>query len=56
VIVQADLREQSTGARDAPEPKHRHVQVEAETYEAGRAQIRADLPEGWIVGSWRVDR
>ena len=41
---------------DAPEPEHRDVQVEADTYEAGRARIGAELPEGWIVASWRVER
>jgi len=56
VIVHAYLRQAGTGQRDAPELEHRHVQVEAETYDAGRAQITADLPEGWIVASWRVER
>ena len=56
MIIHAHLRQASTGQRDAPEPESRHVQVEAETYEAGRAQITARLPEGWIVASWRVER
>lgn len=56
MIVYADLREARTGERDEPEPEHRHVQVDAETYEAGRDRIRAELPEGWIVASWRVER
>lgn len=46
MIVHAYLREQGTSARDAPEAEHRHVQVEAETYEAGRDPIRAELPRG----------
>lgn len=56
VAVCAPLRQASTGLRDAPAPEHRHVQVDADTYEAGRDRIRADLPEGWIVASWRVER
>lgn len=56
MIVHAHLREQSTSHRDAPEPQHRHVQVDADTYEAGHDRIRAELPEGWIVASWRVER
>ena len=56
VIVHAHLRQASTGLRDAPEPEHRYVQVEAATYEAGRDRISAELPEGWIVASWRVER
>jgi len=56
VIVHARLREANTGDRDSSEPEHRDVQVDVETYEAGRDQIRADLPEGWIVASWRVER
>jgi len=56
VIIHAHLREQSTGKRDATEPKHRHVQVQAATYEAGRDQITAEIPEGWIIAGWRVER
>lgn len=56
MIVYAHLRQASTGQRDEPEPQHRHVQVEAKTYEDGRDQIRPDLPGGWIVASWRVER
>lgn len=56
VTVGAHLRQASTGLRDAPAPEHRHVQVEADTYEVGRGRIRAELPEGWIVASWWVER
>lgn len=42
--------------RDAPEPEHRYVTGDADTYEAGRDCISAELPEGWIVDSWRVER
>lgn len=56
VIVHAHIRQASTGLRDAPEPEQSHVQVDADTYEAGRDRIQADLPAGWIVASWRVER
>lgn len=56
MIVHAHLRQASTGRREAPEPEIRHIQVEANTYEDGCDHIRAGLPEGWIVASWRVDR
>jgi hypothetical protein len=56
VTVHSNLRQASTGLPKAPEPEHRHVQVDVATYEAGRDSIRAELPEGWIVASWRVDR
>ena len=56
MIIHAHFRQAGTSQLDAPELAHRHVQVDAETYEAGQNQIRADLAEGWIVASWRVDR
>ncbi|MDN5764023.1 MAG: hypothetical protein L0H41_17130 [Microlunatus sp.] len=56
MTVHAHLRQASTGLRDAPEPERRHVQVDADTYEVARDRILADLPEGWIVASWRVER
>ena len=56
MIIHAHLRQASTGQRDAPEPEHRDVHVEADSYEAGRDQISGELPEGWIVASWRVER
>lgn len=56
VIVHAHLRQAGTGKLDAPELEHRQVQAAAPTYEDGRDQIAADLPEGWIVAGWRVDR
>lgn len=56
VTVHAHLRQASTGRRDAPEPEHRHGRVDADTYEAGRDRIRVELPEGWIVASWQVER
>lgn len=56
MIVYADLRQACTGQRDEPHPEHRHVQVDAKTYEDGRDQIGADLPRGWIVARWRVER
>lgn len=56
VTVHAHLRQASTGLRDAPEPEHRHVQVDADTYEAAHDRISDELPEGWIVASWRVER
>ena len=56
VTVHAHLRQASAGLRDAPDPENRHVQVDAGTYEAGRDRIQAELTEGWIVASWRVER
>ena len=56
VTVHAHLRQASTGQQDAAEPEHRHVQVDADTYEAGRDRIWAELPEGWIVASYRAER
>ncbi|MDN5803021.1 MAG: hypothetical protein L0H26_00280 [Microlunatus sp.] len=56
VNVHAHLRQASAGLRDAPEPEHRHVKVAADTYEASRDRIRAELSPGWIIASWRVDR
>ena len=55
MIVRADLREASTQPQEA-ELEHRQVEVDAESYETGRDQITADLPTGWIVASWRVER
>ena len=56
VTVHAHLRQASTGLQDVLELEHRHVQVDADTYEAGRDRIRAEMPEGWIVASYRVER
>lgn len=32
------------------------TRAEADNFEIGRDQIRADLPQGWIVASWRIER
>ena len=56
MIIHAHLRQAGTSQPDAPELEHRHVQVDAETYEAGSNRVNADLPEGWIGASWRVER
>ena len=56
LIIYAHLREKTTAEMDPQKVEHRHIQVETEAYEAGREQIKAGLPKGWIVASWRVDR
>jgi catechol 2,3-dioxygenase-like lactoylglutathione lyase family enzyme len=40
----------------ASDEKPRHVEVEVDDYEAGKAAIVAGLPEGWRVLNWGVDR
>lgn len=55
VTVYAHLVQTGGGGVDAPEKQHRHLQVQAVSYETGRDQIRANLPDGWIVASWRVE-
>lgn len=56
VVVRAHLRQAGTGNLDAAEPEHRYVQVAAARYEEGRDRIVAELPDGWIVAGWQVDR
>ena len=56
MIVYAHLRQATSGQRDAAAPERRDVQFEADTYEAGRDRISGELPEGWLVATWRVDR
>lgn len=56
MIVHAHLRQAGTGQRDAPPSASRQVQVDAATYQEGRDQITREIPDGWIVASWRVER
>lgn len=34
----------------------RQIEVEADSYDEGRRQVEAQVPEGWQLLSWRVDR
>ena len=56
LTVKADIREARTGARDEPAPKHDHLQVEAGTYGEAKQLVHEQIPRGWIVASWRVNR
>lgn len=52
MIVTAHIKQRTRGARDQPEAKSDHLQVEADTYEDAQSRVRSRLPEGWIVASF----
>ena len=55
IHVIAYVREKGTGARDEPPRQSRHIEVDADDYESAKAAVRRQLPDGWMVGSWRVE-
>ena len=55
VHVVAYICQRGTGARDEPTRPSRYIEVDAEDFSAAQSAVRAQLPEGWLVGSWRVD-
>ncbi len=55
VHVIAFVRQRGTGAKDEPPRPSRYIEVDANDYESAQVAIRNQLPDGWIVASWRVE-
>lgn len=34
----------------------RQIEVDVDSYDEGRRQVEAQIPEGWQLLSWRADR
>lgn len=56
VRLTAVLKARGTGARDEAPPESRTVEVDADDYAQGKQQVLEQLPDNWVVASWRVDR
>lgn len=52
----ADIQERGLADRGAPAVRHELVRVDAVDYPTARAAILDQLPAGWIVASYRVER
>ncbi|HEY5849121.1 MAG TPA: hypothetical protein VIT42_20250 [Microlunatus sp.] len=56
VLVTGYLRQRGTGSRDEAERASRTVEVNAASFDDGERLVQEQLPDGWVVASWRVDR
>ena len=56
VLVTAHLQQRGTGSRDEAERASRTVEVNAASFDDGKRLVQEQLPDGWVVASWRVDR
>lgn len=51
VHVVAYICQRGTGTRNEPPRPSRYIEVDAEDYGAAQSAVRAQLPEGWLVGA-----
>jgi hypothetical protein len=56
VQVTAHLQQRGTGRPDSDERASRTVEVNAASFDDGKRLVQEQLPENWVVASWRVDR
>jgi hypothetical protein len=56
VQVTAHVQQRGTGRPDASERECRTVEVNAASFDDGKRLVREQLPDGWVVASWTVDR
>ena len=56
VHLTAHLQQRGTGSREEAERASRTVEVSAATFDDGKRLVQEQLPDGWVVASWRVDR
>lgn len=56
VLMTAHLQQRGTGSRDQAERESRTVEVNAASFDDGKRLVQEQLPDGWVVASWRVDR
>ena len=56
VHLTAHLQQRGTGSREEAERASRTVEVSAATFDDGKQLVEEQLPEDWVVASWRVDR
>lgn len=56
ITVTAHTQTRPSPARDAPTPERGEITVQADSFEAGKLLALEQLPDGWIVSAWLVDR
>lgn len=56
VHLTAHLQQRGSGGREETDRPFRIVEVSAETFDDGKQLVHDQLPTGWIVASWRVER
>lgn len=56
VHLTAHLQQRGTGNREEAERTSQTVEVSAATFDDGKRLVQEQLPDGWVVASWRVDR
>lgn len=54
ICLTAFVQRRGTGVRDEGSRESREISVEAETYAEAKRSILEQLPDGWVVGSFRV--
>ena len=54
IRLTAFVQQRGTGARDEDSRESREISVDAETYAEAKRSILEQLPDGWVVGSFRV--
>ena len=52
----ATVRPPQPNSRDHIAAEFQQIEVDADTYDAGKQQILDQLADGWIVTAYRVDR
>ena len=56
VHLTAHLQQRGTGRPDGSERGSRTVEVNAASFDDGKRLVQQQLPDGWVVASWTVDR
>lgn len=56
VRVTAYVQQRGTSSRDEAERPSRVIEVRATTFADGKQLVGDQVPAGWVVASWRVDR
>ena len=54
IRLTAFVQQRGTGARDEDSRESREISVDAESYAEVKRSILEQLPDGWVVGSFRV--
>ncbi len=54
IQVTAVIQQRGTGARDEGPGESREITVSADSYADAKRSILEQLPNGWIIGSFRV--
>ena len=54
IHLTAFIQQRGTGARDEGSRETREITADAATYADAKRRILEQLPDGWVVGSYRV--